>query len=119
MPRMSPAVKTLISLGLAHLILECFAGVWPIYKHLAQIDLYTAGMIAAVSNVCASLLQPVFGVWADRGYARGMVLVGTGMTLLMVLLGPIGGLASTLGPVGLVIVLTAITVPVRLGHSMF
>src|SRR5689334_8631742 len=107
---MSAALKTLVSLALAHLILECYAGVWPIYKHLAHIDLYTAGMIAAVSSVSASLLQPLFGVWADRGYARGMVLLGTGLTLLTVLLGPVAGYAQALGPIGLVVVLTAITV---------
>jgi FSR family fosmidomycin resistance protein-like MFS transporter len=116
---MSSAGKTLVALGLAHALLECFSGVWPIYKHLAGLDLRTAGLILAITGFTSSILQPVFGHWADRGDARKIVLLGTGLTFLMMFFGPVGAQMPVLGPVAVYALLALLMMVARLGHSMF
>jgi MFS transporter, FSR family, fosmidomycin resistance protein len=116
---MTKSTKTLISLALAHTLLECFSGVWPIYKHLAQLDLTTAGLLMAITSFSASMLQPVFGHYADRGYARAMVVGGTALTGLMMLLGPIGMLMPVYGPVLTYTLFAILMMAARMGHSMF
>ena len=116
---MSSATKTLFALGLAHALLECFSGVWPIYKHLAGLDLRTAGLILAITGFISSMLQPAFGHWADRGDARKIVLLGTGLTFLMMFFGPVGAQMPVLGPVAVYALLAALMMVARLGHSMF
>ena len=116
---MSSAMKTLISLGLAHALLEWFSGVWPIFKVLAHLDLATSAKIVAATSFLASILQPVFGVWADKGYARRMALGGTVATFLLMLVGPISNQMPVWGPLAVYTMLGAITLLSRLGHSMF
>jgi MFS family permease len=116
---LSPAKKTLIALGLGHAVLECFSGVWPIFKHLAHLDLQTAGLLAAITTFTAQALQPAFGHWADKGYERAMFLGGTALTFLLMLIGPIGANFEYFGPVGGYTILAVLMMLSRLGHSMF
>jgi MFS transporter, FSR family, fosmidomycin resistance protein len=87
---LSAGAKTLLSLLVIHSLLDCYAGIWPIYKHIAGIPLAAAGFIASVTTISTWALQPMFGVWADRGYLRACVLGGTALTFPMMLLGPLG-----------------------------
>ena len=116
---MSSAMKTLISLGLAHALLEWFSGVWPIFKVLAHLDLATSAKIVAATSFLASILQPVFGMWADKGYAKRMALIGTAATFLLMLVGPISNQMPVWGPLCVYAVLGGVTLLSRLGHSAF
>jgi len=116
---LSADTRTLIALGVAHALLECYSGVWPIYKKLAGLDLTKAGIVAAVTTFLSAILQPAFGHWADRGWARAMVLWGTALTFLMCLLGPIGAVLKAHGDVTLYAVLALLMLLARMGHSMF
>jgi FSR family fosmidomycin resistance protein-like MFS transporter len=116
---MTSATKTLISLGLAHALLEWFSGVWPIFKVLAHLDLTTSAEIVAATSFIASILQPLFGIWADKGFARRMALGGTVLTFLLMLVGPISNCMPVWGPLCVYTMLGAITLLSRIGHSMF
>lgn len=117
--RWNATTKGLLGLALAHAVLECNCGVWPVFKHLAGLDLYWAGAIATFTMATASLLQPAFGHWADGGRARKMVVFGTGLTLLMALLGPLHRVLSDSHPVLLYAAFALLIMIARLGHSMF
>ena len=114
---MSPAKKTLIALGLGHALLECFSGVWPIYKHLAHLDLRTAGLLAAITTFISQALQPAFGHWADKGYERAMFLVGVALTFLLMLIGPVANIFQN--TIVVYTVLASLMLLSRMGHSMF
>lgn len=116
---MSKGMKTLIGLSIAHALLECFSGVWPVYKHLVGLDLQAAGYIAAATGFLAAALQPAFGHWADQGWSRAMVIWGTALTFLLTLLGPAGAFLTPFGPAVLYGGLSALMLLSRLGHSMF
>ena len=116
---MTRATRTLISLGLAHALLEWFSGFWPIFKALAHLDLPTCAKIVAVTGFISSLLQPAFGAWADRGSARAMALGGTALTALLTLVGPIANQTGTWGPFSIYLMLATLTMFSRFGHSMF
>jgi len=87
---LSTGTKTFISLLAIHTTLDCYAGIWPIYKHIIGISLAAAGFIATVTTISTWALQPMFGVWADRGYGRACVIGGGALTFPMMLLGPLG-----------------------------
>ena len=114
-----PGARTLLALGVAHALLECYSGVWPVYKNLANLDLTTAGIIAAGTTLLAATLQPAFGHWSDRGWARSLVLWGTALSFLMCLLGPAGAALKAHGEVTHYGVLALLLLFSRLGHSMF
>ena len=116
---MTSATKTLISLGLAHALLEWFSGVWPIFKVLAHLDLDTSAQILAGASFISAVLQPLFGIWADKGYARSMALGGTVLTFLLMFVGPISNYMPVWGPLAVYSVLAGITLISRMGHSMF
>ncbi|HIA48724.1 MAG TPA: hypothetical protein EYN96_12350 [Candidatus Hydrogenedentes bacterium] len=74
-----------------HSLLDCFAGIWPIYKHIVDIPLAAAGFVVTCATLIAFVLQPLFGLWTDHGYSRVCVLIRTFMTFPMMLLGPLSG----------------------------
>jgi FSR family fosmidomycin resistance protein-like MFS transporter len=65
----------LLILSMGHLAVDLCIGIWPVYKTLAGIDLTIAGLIATVAGVLSNGLQLIFGVMADRGRQK-LLLVG-------------------------------------------
>jgi MFS transporter, FSR family, fosmidomycin resistance protein len=72
----TPVALSLAVLAGAHLAVDCFTAVWPVYKTFAGLDLVRAGLIATVASMLANGLQVVFGVIADRGGAKVLLLAG-------------------------------------------
>jgi MFS transporter, FSR family, fosmidomycin resistance protein len=72
----TPVALSLAVLAGAHLAVDCFTAVWPVYKTVAALDLVRAGLIATVASMMANGLQVVFGVIADRGGAKTLLLLG-------------------------------------------
>ena len=68
--------KTMLILWLAHIVMDFFTGIWPIYKTIAQIDLAKAGLIAGVSGFLGEILQLGFGYFCDRGYRKIILMIG-------------------------------------------
>ncbi len=115
----SHKIKILFSLSIAHVLVECFTGFWPVFKHLAQLDLFMAGFIATSTSFCASILQPFFGHWADHGRQRKIVLIGTILSSLMMLVGPLGQHKENFGTAFSYGLIFLIVFSARIGHSMF
>ena len=116
---MSKETKTFLSLMGIHFILDSFGGIWPIYKHLVNIPLGVAGMIATVATFSTLITQPLFGIWADRGYLRAAVLWGTLLTFPMMLLGPLGGWIDEQSLYTAVPILFGVMFLARLGQAMY
>jgi FSR family fosmidomycin resistance protein-like MFS transporter len=66
----------LAALAVGHLAVDCFTAIWPVYKTIAGLDLARAGLIATAAGVLGSSLQVVFGLLADRGWAKPLLLGG-------------------------------------------
>jgi FSR family fosmidomycin resistance protein-like MFS transporter len=73
--RRARIVTALAAVSMGHLAVDLCSAIWPIYKTVAGLDLAKAGLIATVGSLLGNGLQPVFGVLADRGW-RKSVLVG-------------------------------------------
>lgn len=68
--------KSLLVLWFAHLIMDFFTGIWPIYKTIAHIDLVQAGLIAGISGFIGEILQLWFGYLSDRGHRKKILILG-------------------------------------------
>lgn len=122
------AVGTFIALLVAHIMID-FMGlsVWPVYKTLAGLDVAKAGWIATVIGMSGTALQPLFGSIADRFGPRRVILLGTLLTSLALLLGPLADYRATLdlhlpalfGLSGFYLVIFIILAAGRLGQDMF
>ena len=117
-PAVAGAAAMLLPLLAVHALIDLFSGVWPIFKHLAGISLETAGVIATVASVISWSLQPLFGMWADRGHMRTCILLGVALSFPMMLLGPMGNpggeySALALGAMFVIVFLS------RLGQAVF
>jgi len=66
----------LAALACGHLAVDCCTGIWPVYKTIAHLDLATAGLIATAGSMIANGLQVVFGIIADRGFAKRLLVGG-------------------------------------------
>jgi MFS family permease len=86
--------KTLIALATTHWMVDCFGGMWPIFKYLVNLDLERAGFIFAMAILIGSAVQPIFGILSDHGHRRRLIVWGTFLAGLGMLLGP----ASLLEP---------------------
>jgi MFS transporter, FSR family, fosmidomycin resistance protein len=111
--------RTFVSLLILHALLDCFAGIWPIYKHIAQIPLGTAGFIVTSATLIAFVLQPLCGLWADHGYSRVCVVIGTLMTFPMMLLGPLSLELDNLSPVMGYFLLFVIVFSAKIGQALY
>jgi hypothetical protein len=116
---LSAGARTFISLLAIHSLLDCYAGIWPIYKHIAGISLAAAGFMATAATITTWALQPMFGVWADRGYLRACVLGGTALTFPMMLLGPLGLHIDRMGIAISYAVMFLILFMAKLGQAAF
>ena len=63
-------------MALGHLSVDACAGIWPVYKVLAGLDLPTAGAIATAATLAGNGLQLAFGPMADRGHRRWLLALG-------------------------------------------
>ncbi|MGA3282358.1 MAG: MFS transporter [Smithella sp.] len=121
-------VGAFIAVVIAHLMAD-FMGmsVWPVYKTLAGLDVAKAGWIATVIAMSGTALQPLFGSFADRFGPRRVILLGTLLTSLALLLGPLTDYHATLdhllpalfGLSGFYLVMFVILAAGRLGQDMF
>jgi MFS transporter, FSR family, fosmidomycin resistance protein len=116
---MRPETKTFLSLLGIHFFLDAFGGIWPIYKHLTAIPLGAAGLIATIATFSTLITQPLFGIWADRGYLRAAVLWGTLLTFPMMLLGPMRPWIESLSLTAAIPVLFGILFLAKLGQAMY
>ncbi|HUN53756.1 MAG TPA: MFS transporter [Smithella sp.] len=125
---MRQTVGTFIAAVIGHLMSD-FMGlsVWPVYKTLAGLDVAKAGWIATVIAMSGTALQPLFGSFADRFGPRRVILLGTLLTSLALLLGPLTDYQATLnhllpslfGFSGFYLVMFIILAAGRLGQDMF
>jgi MFS transporter, FSR family, fosmidomycin resistance protein len=67
---------TLAALAGGHAAVDCCAGIWPVFKTLANLDIATAGLIATVGSMTGNGLQIAFGVLADRGWRKRLIVAG-------------------------------------------
>jgi FSR family fosmidomycin resistance protein-like MFS transporter len=70
------AGASLLALAGGHFAVDCCTGIWPVFKTLAHLDIVRAGLIATVGSMAGNGLQVVFGLLADRGWRRHLVLGG-------------------------------------------
>ena len=67
---------TLAALAGGHCAVDCCSGIWPVFKTLAHLDIATAGLIATIGSMAGNGLQIVFGVLADRGWRKRLIVTG-------------------------------------------
>jgi len=75
-PTAATAWSTVLALAGAHSAVDCCSGIWPVFKTLAQLDIATAGLIATVGSMTGNGLQIAFGVLADRGWRKRLIVAG-------------------------------------------
>jgi FSR family fosmidomycin resistance protein-like MFS transporter len=112
-------VRVFLALGACHWLGDCYGGIWPIFKYLAGLDLARAGFIATVTMLLGAGLQPLFGVWSDRGAQRGLVLWGAGLASAGMLLGPVYLIEASLSPLAWYGLMLLIMLIVRVGQGMY
>ncbi|MFA6244643.1 MAG: MFS transporter [Candidatus Hydrogenedentales bacterium] len=115
----SQATQTFVAIFVLHAALDCYGGIWPIFKHLADLPLGYAGFVATSTTMVMWALQPAFGHWADQGRMRLCLLLGTALTFPMMLLGPLGDHTETLGTIPSFTLMVIIMGMARLGQAMF
>lgn len=71
---------TLAALAGGHLAVDCCSGIWPVFKTLARLDLATAGLIATIGSMTGNGLQLAFGVLADRGFRKRLIVAGVAVS---------------------------------------
>lgn len=103
----------------AHFIVDCVGQMWTIFKKLEQLDLAKAGLMFAGSIILAQFLQPLFGMIADRGYRRSLMLAGVALAPATMLVGSFGRnpalMHSTVGYAAMFLLIFAS----RLGSALF
>lgn len=72
----SSLIKSLVLLWACHFCVDFFTGLWPIYKHIAGVDLALAGLLAGLSGFIGEFFQVFFGYFADRGHRKRILLTG-------------------------------------------
>lgn len=70
------AIRTLIFLALAHFLVDFMIGIWAIYKTLAHLDLFLAGLISGVGAFIGEGMQIFFGPLSDRGWRKHLICLG-------------------------------------------
>ena len=76
-PRVATGIWTSLgAVAIGHLAVDLCTGIWPVYKTIAGLDLAKAGLIATLGNLFGNALQPVFGVLADRGWRKALLVSG-------------------------------------------
>ena len=65
-----------LALAGAHSAVDCCSGIWPVFKTLAHLDIVAAGLIATIGSMTGNGLQIVFGLLADRGWRKRLIVAG-------------------------------------------
>jgi MFS family permease len=112
------STKTFLSLLALHAMLDFNSGVFPVFKHLTGLSLGLAGLMASVAIIASWALQPILGMWADRGHRRFCVVWGTALTFPMMFLGLVGIHLAELGATAYWLIF-AILVSARMGQALF
>lgn len=68
--------SSLLVLAAGHMAVDLCTGIWPVYKTMAKLDLSHAGVIATIAGILGNALQIVFGVMADRGWRKALLVGG-------------------------------------------
>ena len=102
--------RNLILASAGHFVIDSFAGFFPIYIAMRDLNLLKAGAISTAASLVANVLQPVFGFMSDR-VSRKLVLCTA------LILGPV--FMSLIGRTGEVWVLGALVVAGQLMVSLF
>jgi len=118
MPRSSLA-KTFLALAACHWLVDCYGGMWPIFKFLADLDLSRAGLIVTVAVFIGAGLQPLFGLLSDGGGQRRLILFGAALSSLGMLLGPVTFLRDSLSSSAWYGLMFLIMVTTCTGQGMF
>src|SRR6266516_657669 len=106
--------KILLAISFCHLLNDTvqslIPAIYPLLKNTFHLDLGQVGLIALTSQVTASLLQPLVGLYTDRRPQPYSLAVGMGITL-------IGLLAFSMAPsFGTILVAAAL---VGIGSAVF
>src|ERR1043166_9589623 len=104
---MSPALRILATISVCHLLNDMLQSVipavYPILKDSYHLSFSQIGLITLTSQLTASLLQPVVGLYTDHRPTPWSLPIGMGSTLLgLVLLAIAPGFSAILGAVALV-----------------
>ncbi len=82
----SATLRIVFFLGLAHFFNDVFqslvSAIYPILKDNLNLSFTQVGIIALVYQICASVFQPVFGVWFDKKPWPYYLSVGTLSTMI-------------------------------------
>ena len=114
----SATLKTFIAISAAHALGDCLGGVWPMFKMLAGVDLAAAGVITTVATIAGTMMQPVFGHWADRGHQRTCIVLGTWLTAMVLLFGPMARYLDLNHPL-VWVALCVVLLLIRTGQGMY
>lgn len=76
----------IILIWFTHLSMDFMLGIWPVYKTLITIDLFTAGLIVSCGMLVGEGSQLYFGILSDRGFHRPLLALGIGLTAAIPLL---------------------------------
>jgi len=115
----SRTTRTFVALVMAHCLVDCSSGAWPIFKYLANLDLAWAGMIATFTVFIGAGLQPVFGFWSDHGWHRPLIVAGAALACMSALLGPIAIATERVGETAAYLLMLAVMLTVAVGRGMF
>src|SRR5260370_29980440 len=78
--------KILLAISFCHLLNDTvqslIPAIYPLLKNTFHLDLAQVGLIALTSQVTASLLQPLVGLYTDRRPQPYSLAVGMGITLI-------------------------------------
>lgn len=105
------------AVAVGHLSVDACAGVWPVFKVLAHLDLRLAGVLATVTTVVGNGAQLAFGPLADRGHRRVLVAAGVAMSGAVFILPYAGSAAALLALMIVGAVGSAAAHPAGAGHA--
>lgn len=79
-------IRTLFFLWLTHFLVDFMIGIWAIYKTLAHLDLFLAGLISGLGAFLGEGMQIFFGPLSDKGWRKYLICAGLVLTAASVFL---------------------------------
>lgn len=73
-------IRTLISIWIAHFLVDFMIGIWAIYKTIAHLDLFLAGLISGFAAFVGEGMQIFFGPLSDKGWRKQLICIGLVVT---------------------------------------